>query len=73
MARVKIGPANPDRKAVDVEIARLRELDADALRLRWHKVYGRLAVHVPGFCTYKCRRCLTCCLTGCFADLRARD
>jgi len=48
MGRVKIGPVNSDRKAVDVEISRLRELDADALRTRWHKIYGRPpAPHLP--------------------------
>jgi hypothetical protein len=48
MARVKIGPVHSDRKAVDVEISRLRELDVDAFRTRWHKVYGRPpAPHLP--------------------------
>ena len=48
MAHVKIGPANSGRKAVGVEIARLRDLDANALRTRWHKVYGRPpAPHLP--------------------------
>jgi len=28
-------------KALDVEIARLRELDVGALRARWHTVFGR--------------------------------
>ena len=32
MPRVKIGPALPDRKTLDVEIARLRDLDVGALR-----------------------------------------
>ena len=41
MPRVKIGPAIPDRKTIDVEIARLRDLDVDALRARWHTVFGR--------------------------------
>jgi hypothetical protein len=36
MPRVKIGPAIPDRKTIDVEIARLRDLDVGALRARWH-------------------------------------
>jgi hypothetical protein len=27
MPRVKIGPAQPDRKTIDVKIARLRDLD----------------------------------------------
>lgn len=48
MTRVKIGPMGSDRKAVDVEIARLRNLDAVALRARWQKVYGRPAgIHLP--------------------------
>ena len=48
MARVKIGPALPDRKHIGVEIARLRDLDAAALRRRWHTVFGRSAPpHLP--------------------------
>src|SRR5205823_6218224 len=34
MPRVKIGPALPDRKTFDGEIARLRDLDVGALRSR---------------------------------------
>ena len=41
MPRVRIGPALPDREALDVEIARLRDLDIVALRSRWHAVFGR--------------------------------
>ena len=41
MPRVRIGPALPDRAALDVEIARLRDLDIAALRSRWHTVFGR--------------------------------
>src|SRR5262249_24566503 len=41
MSRGKIG--RPDRKAIDVEIARLRDLDVGALRVRWHTVFGRRA------------------------------
>src|SRR5438552_388346 len=41
MARVRIGPAIPDRKTLDVEIARLRNLDIGALRARWHTLFGR--------------------------------
>src|SRR5712671_3346082 len=41
MPRGKIGRARPDSKAIDVEIARLRELDVAALRARWHTVFGR--------------------------------
>jgi len=41
MPRVKIGPAIPDRKSLDIEIARLRDLDVGELRSRWHNVFGR--------------------------------
>jgi hypothetical protein len=41
MPRVRIGPAIPDQKTIDVEIARLRDLDVGALRTRWHNVFGR--------------------------------
>ena len=41
MPRAKNGRVRPDRKALDVEIARLRELDVGALRARWHTVLGR--------------------------------
>jgi Protein of unknown function (DUF2924) len=41
MPRVKIGPALPDRKSLDVEIARLRDLDVGELRARWHNVFRR--------------------------------
>ena len=48
MPRVRIGPALPDREALDVEIARLRDLDIVALRRRWHTVFGRRApLHIP--------------------------
>jgi hypothetical protein len=41
MPRVKIGPAPPDRTTIDVEIARLRNLDVRQLQSRWHNVFGR--------------------------------
>jgi len=41
MPRVKVGPAPPDRKTLDVEIARLRDLDVGALRARWQDVFRR--------------------------------
>jgi hypothetical protein len=41
MPRVRIGPAIPDRKALEVEIARLRDLDIGELRNRWHTIFGR--------------------------------
>jgi len=48
MPRVRIGPALPDREALDVEIARLRDLDIAALRGRWHTVFGRRPpAHLP--------------------------
>jgi hypothetical protein len=48
MPHAKNGRVQPDRKAVDVEIARLRELDVDALRARWHTVFGRRSPsHLP--------------------------
>ena len=43
MPQVKIGPAPPDRKTLDVEIAQLRDLDVTGLRARWHNVFGRPA------------------------------
>jgi hypothetical protein len=48
MPRVRIGPALPDRKTIDVEIARLRDLDAGQLQSRWHNVFGRRPpAHLP--------------------------
>ena len=48
MPRVKIGPVLPDRKSLDVEITRLRDLDVGELRARWHTVLGRRAPpHLP--------------------------
>jgi Protein of unknown function (DUF2924) len=41
MPRVRIAPALPDRKTLDGEIARLRDLDVGGLRSRWHNVFGR--------------------------------
>src|SRR3954469_12842792 len=41
MPRVRIGPALPDRKTLDAEIARLRDLGVAELRYRWHTVFGR--------------------------------
>ena len=40
MPRVKIGPALPDRTAIDVEIAGLRNLDVGQLQSRWQNVFG---------------------------------
>ena len=48
MPRVRIGPAPPDRKILDVEIARLRDLDVGELRNRWHTVFRRRPpLHLP--------------------------
>ena len=48
MPRVTIGPALPDRQALDAEIAQLRGLDLGDLRGRWLAVFGRRApAHVP--------------------------
>jgi hypothetical protein len=41
MPRVKIGPALPDRKTLDVEIARLRDLGVGELRSHWHTAFRR--------------------------------
>jgi hypothetical protein len=41
MPRAKISPTNPDRKSLDVEIARLRDLDVVELRIQWQNVFGR--------------------------------
>ena len=41
MPRVKVGPASLDRKTLDVEIARLRDLDVGALRAGWRNVFRR--------------------------------
>jgi hypothetical protein len=41
MPRVQASAAGPDRKSIDVEIARLRGLDLGELRARWHTVFGR--------------------------------
>ena len=48
MRHAKNGRLRQDRKAIDVEIARLRDLDVGALRTRWHTVFGRRAPsHLP--------------------------
>jgi hypothetical protein len=41
MPRVKVGSALPDAKALDVEIAGLRDLDIAALQTRWRNVFRR--------------------------------
>jgi hypothetical protein len=48
MPRVNVDPAPPDQKMLDVEIARLRDLDIGMLRARWQTVFGRKAPsHLP--------------------------
>jgi hypothetical protein len=48
MARVGIGSALPNREELDIEIARLRDLDVGELRNRWHAVFRRPAPpHLP--------------------------
>jgi hypothetical protein len=48
MPRVRIGPAQPDQKTIDLEIAGLRDLDLGDLRARWHTVLGRWpSPHLP--------------------------
>ena len=41
MPRVKVAPALPDARTLDVEIARLRDLDIGALQVRWQNVFRR--------------------------------
>jgi hypothetical protein len=41
MPRVKIGPALPDRHSIGIEVARLRDLNANALRAHWQTVFQR--------------------------------
>jgi hypothetical protein len=54
MARVKIGPAGSDRQQLDAEIARLRDVDAGALRARWQVVFGRRPpAHLPRHLLYR--------------------
>src|SRR3954452_20424156 len=48
MRHAKNGRLQPERKAIGVEIARLREFDIGALRARWHTVFGRRSPsHLP--------------------------
>src|SRR5215813_215106 len=48
MPRANNGRPQPDRKALDVEIARLRDLDVGQLRARWHTVFRRrVPPHLP--------------------------
>jgi Protein of unknown function (DUF2924) len=48
MPRVKVGPATPDRETLDLEVARLRDLDIRALRNHWQAAFGRPSPpHLP--------------------------
>jgi hypothetical protein len=48
MPRVKVGPAQPDVKTLDVEIARLRDLDVRDLQARWRNTFRRAPPpHLP--------------------------
>src|SRR5687767_15724959 len=48
MPRVKIAPALPDAKSLEVELARLRDLDLAGLQARWHTVFRqRPSPHLP--------------------------
>jgi len=48
MPHVKIGPALLDPKTLEIEIARLRDLDLGGLRARWHTVFRqRPSPHLP--------------------------
>src|SRR5215208_3101884 len=48
MPRVKVGPALPDIKTLEIEIAHLRDLDIRDLRAHWHNAFGRQAPsHLP--------------------------
>ena len=54
MPRVKIGSALPDRKTLDGEVARLRDLDVPDLRARWHTVFRRQPPpHLPRHLLYR--------------------
>ena len=54
MPRVKIGPAPPDQSELNVEIARLRDLDISKLRARWHSVFRRRPPpHLPRHLLYR--------------------
>jgi hypothetical protein len=41
MPRVKVSAAGPRRRPIEVEVARLRDLNLAELQARWHTVFGR--------------------------------
>lgn len=48
MPRATARPVSPDRKKLDIEIARLRGLDVGELRARWQTVFRRRTpAHLP--------------------------
>jgi hypothetical protein len=48
MPHVKVGSALPNVEALDIEIARLRDLDVHELQARWHTVFRRRPFpHLP--------------------------
>src|SRR5262249_30614816 len=48
MPHVVIGPAVPDREALDTEIACLCDLNVEGLRAKWHTAFRRRAPpHLP--------------------------
>ena len=47
MARVKIATEVRERPSADIEIARLRDLDVEALRARWEAAHGKKAPVSP--------------------------
>ncbi len=48
MPRVKVAAETDETASVEIEIARLRGLDLQAMRARWHTVLGKKApAHVP--------------------------
>jgi hypothetical protein len=54
MARVKVGPASPDRKTLDAEIARLRDLGIGDLQVRWQNVFRRRpSPHLPSHLLFR--------------------
>jgi DUF2924 family protein len=47
MPHVKVGSALPDGSTLDVEIARLRDLDIASLQARSHNMFRRPSPHLP--------------------------